>query len=71
MQYRLPATLAAQMVGLPWLTMDLLRKANDHARLNDAGNLAIKLLRTFTARLEALKRYRSAMYPSDTDRTLN
>src|SRR4051812_46375454 len=54
------AMLAAQMVGVHWLAMDLLRKANDRARLNDAGNMAVKLLRTFTAQLEALKRYRSA-----------
>jgi len=54
------AMLAAQMVGVHWLAMDLLRKANDRARLNDAGNLAVKLLRTFAAHLEALKRYRSA-----------
>jgi hypothetical protein len=40
--------------------MDLLRKANDRARLNDAGNMAVKLLRTYTAQLETLKRYRSA-----------
>jgi hypothetical protein len=54
------AMLAAQMVGVHWLAMDLLRKANDRARLNDAGNLAVKLLRTYTTQLEALKRYRSA-----------
>jgi hypothetical protein len=54
------AMLAAQMVGVHWLAMDLLRKANDRARLNDAGNMAVKLLRTFAAQLEALKRYRSA-----------
>ena len=54
------AMLAAQMVGVHWLAMDLLRKANDRARLNDAGNMAVKLLRTFAAHLEALKRYRSA-----------
>jgi hypothetical protein len=54
------AMLAAQMVGVHWLAMDLLRKANDPARLNDAGNMAVKLLRTFPAQLEALKRYRSA-----------
>ena len=54
------AMLAAQMVGVHWLAMDLLRKANDRARLNDVGNLAVKLLRTFTAQLDALKRYRSA-----------
>ena len=40
--------------------MELLRKANDHALLNDAGNMAVKLLRTYTTQLEALKRYRSA-----------
>src|SRR6476660_8770560 len=54
------AMLAAQMVGIHWLAMDLLRKANDPARLNDAGNMAVKLLRTFAAQLETLKRYRSA-----------
>jgi hypothetical protein len=54
------AMLAAQMVGVHWLVMDLLRKANDRARLNDAGNMAVKLLRTYTAQLETLKRYRSA-----------
>jgi hypothetical protein len=54
------AMLAAQMVGVHWLAMDLLRKANDRALRNDAGNLAVKLLRTFPAQLEALKRYRSA-----------
>jgi hypothetical protein len=40
--------------------MDLLRKANDRAQRNDAGSLAVKLLRTYTAQIEALKRYRSA-----------
>jgi hypothetical protein len=43
--------------------MALLGKAGstkDRALLNDAGNLAVKLLRTFPAQLEALKRYRSA-----------
>jgi hypothetical protein len=54
------AMLAAQMVGVHWLAMDLLRKANDRARLNDAGNMAVKLLRTYTTQMEALKRYRSA-----------
>jgi hypothetical protein len=54
------AMLAAQMVGVHWLAMDLLRKANDRPRLNDAGNMAVKLLRTFAAHLETLKRYRSA-----------
>jgi hypothetical protein len=54
------AMLVAQMVGVHWLAMDLLRKANDRPLLNDAGNLAVKLLRTYTTQLEALKRYRSA-----------
>jgi hypothetical protein len=54
------AMLAAQMVGVHWLAMDLLRKANDRAQRTDAGTLAVKLLRTFPAQLEALKRYRSA-----------
>src|SRR4051794_8558749 len=52
--------LATQMVAVHWLAMALLRKANDRALLNDAGNLAVKLLRTYTTQLEALKRYRSA-----------
>lgn len=54
------AMLATQMVSVHWLAMDLLRKANDRALRNDAGNLAVKLLRTFPAQIEALKRYRSA-----------
>src|SRR3954452_19225867 len=54
------AMLATQMVAVHWVTMDLLRKANDRALLHDAGNLAVKLLRTYTTQLEALKRYRLA-----------
>jgi hypothetical protein len=57
------AMLAAQMVGVHWIAMALLSKAgstNDRALLNDAGNMAVKLLRTFAAHLETLKRYRSA-----------
>ena len=57
------ALLAAQMVGVHWTAMDLLRKvsgATDRALVNEAGALAVKLLRTYTAQLEALKRYRSA-----------
>jgi hypothetical protein len=57
------AMLAAQMVGVHWLAMDLLSKAGsttDRALLNDRGNLAVKLLRTFPAQIDALKRYRSA-----------
>jgi hypothetical protein len=57
------AMLATQMVGVHWLAMDLLSKAgstNDRALLNDRGNLAVKLLRTYTTQIESLKRYRSA-----------
>jgi hypothetical protein len=57
------AMLAAQMVGVHWIAMALLSKAgstNDRALLNDAGNMATKLLRTYTTQMEALKRYRSA-----------
>jgi hypothetical protein len=57
------AMLAAQMVGVHWIAMALLNKAgstNDRGLLNDAGNMAVKLLRTFPAQLDALKRYRSA-----------
>ena len=54
------AMLATQMVAVHWVTMALLRKANDRVLLNDAGNLAVKLLRTYPAQLDALKRYRSA-----------
>jgi hypothetical protein len=55
--------LAAQMVGVHWTAMELLRQvgaADNRFQFNDAGNLAVKLLRTYTAQLEALKRYRSA-----------
>jgi hypothetical protein len=57
------AMLAAQMVGVHWVAMDLLRQAgttDSRFQFNDAGNMAVKLLRTYTAQLEALKRYRSA-----------
>jgi hypothetical protein len=57
------AMLAAQMVGVHWVAMDLLRQAgttDSRFHFNDAGNMAVKLLRTYTAQLEALKRYRSA-----------
>jgi hypothetical protein len=42
--------------------MDLLHQVgatNSRFQFNDAGNTAVKLLRTYTAQLEALKRYRS------------
>jgi len=57
------AMLAAQMVGVHWVAMDLLRQVgttDNRVVFNDMGNLAVKLLRTYTAQLEALKRYRSA-----------
>jgi hypothetical protein len=57
------AMLAAQMVGVHWTAMELLRQVGatgNRLQLNDAGNLAVKLLRTYTAQIEALKRYRSA-----------
>jgi hypothetical protein len=57
------AMLAVQMVGVHWTAMDLLRQVaatGNRLQLNDAGNLAVKLLRTYTAQIEALKRYRSA-----------
>jgi hypothetical protein len=57
------AMLAAQMVGVHWTVMKLLSQigtTGDRALVNEAGNLAVKLLRTYTAQLEALKRYRSA-----------
>jgi hypothetical protein len=43
--------------------MELLRQVGttgNRLQFNDAGNLAVKLLRTYTAQIEALKRYRSA-----------
>src|SRR3954454_5889173 len=55
--------LTAQMVGVHWVAMALLSKAgstNDRTLLNDRGNLLVKLLRTYTTQLEALKSYRSA-----------
>jgi hypothetical protein len=57
------AMLAAQMVGVHWVAMDLLRQVGatgNRILFNDAGNLVVKLLRTYTAQLEVLKRYRSA-----------
>jgi hypothetical protein len=57
------AMLAAQMVGVHWTAMELLHQVGgtgNRLQLNDAGNLAVKLLRTYTAQIEALKRYRSA-----------
>jgi hypothetical protein len=55
------AMLAAQMVAMHSAAMELLRRAMQaeyRHSLQDAGNLAVKLLRTYTAQLEALQRYR-------------
>jgi hypothetical protein len=62
------AMLATQMVAVHWVAMDLLRKANDHALLHDAGNLAVKLRRVGPVRRRtmgggpapACQRYRRA-----------
>jgi hypothetical protein len=62
------AMLAAQMVGVHWMAMELLRQVGGTGsrlpppagQLNGADNLAVKLLRTYTTHLEALKRYRLA-----------
>jgi hypothetical protein len=67
--------LAGQMVAVQSITMDLLHEigaSGNRLQLNDAGTLAVKLLRTYVAQLEALKRYRSAgeqVPPLDTNIT--
>ena len=43
------AMLAAQMVGVHWTAMEMLRQVGatgNRLQLNDAGSLAVKLLRT-------------------------
>ena len=53
------AMLAVQMVATHAAALDLLGRAlrgEYRATLQDAGNLAVKLLRTFTAQTEALQR---------------
>lgn len=55
------AMLAVQMVATHDAAMELLRRAMQaqyRHNLEDAGNLAVKLLRTYTAQLAALQRYR-------------
>jgi hypothetical protein len=55
------AMLAAQMVATHGAAMEFLRRAMQaeyRHNLQDAGNLAVKLLRTYAAQLEALQRYR-------------
>jgi hypothetical protein len=58
------AMLAAQMVSVHWLAMTMLQRAaldQPSFEIYDSiVNRATKLLRTYTAQLEALKRYRSA-----------
>ena len=58
------AMLAAQMVGVHWLAMNMLQRAaldQPSFEIYDSiVNRATKLLRTYTAQLETLKRYRSA-----------
>lgn len=54
--------LAAQMVATHWVAMDMLRQAahTSHVpQLQNTSNFAVKLLKTYAAQLEALKRYRS------------
>lgn len=55
------AMLAAQMVATHTAAMDMLRQSHMASQLPymvQAGGLAVKLLRTYTAQLEALNRYR-------------
>jgi hypothetical protein len=58
------AMLAAQMVSVHWLAMTMLQRAaldQPSFEIYDSiVNRATKLLRTYTAQLETLKRYRSA-----------
>lgn len=53
--------LATQMVATHHLAMQFMRRALQaeyRSGLQDCGNLAVKLLRTYTGQLEALQRYR-------------
>jgi hypothetical protein len=55
------AMLAVQMVATHAAALDLLGRAlrgEYRATLQDSGNLAVKLLRTFTMQMEALNRHR-------------
>jgi hypothetical protein len=56
------AMLAVQMVATHFAAITLLRRlksAENIPQQDSAGNLAVKLLRTYTAQVEALQRYRS------------
>jgi len=55
------ALLSVQMVATHFAAMEFLRRsvqADYRYDLVDGGNLAVKLLRTYTAQIEALQRYR-------------
>jgi hypothetical protein len=55
------AMLAVQMVATHTAAMEFLRQSLQteyRHHLQDAGNLAVKLLRTYSSQLEALQRYR-------------
>lgn len=55
------AMLASQMVATHAAAMDMMgqtHRAEHRHTLQDNGNLAVKLLRTYSAQLEALQRYR-------------
>jgi hypothetical protein len=57
------AMLAAQMVGVHWIAMDLLSQVGatgNRLLFNDAGNMVVKLLRTSMVLIEPLKLYRLA-----------
>jgi len=56
------AMLASQMVGVHFLTMQLLQRAvtaDAPHKVEQNTNMATKMLRTFAAQMETLKRYRS------------
>ena len=58
----LEGMLAAQMVAVHNKAMDLLSRANNInfiPKIETCLNLSVKLLRTFTAQMEALKKYRT------------
>jgi hypothetical protein len=61
-QDELEGQLAVQMAGTHWLAMSLLSRlagTADRLLVEAYGTMAVKLLRTYTAQLEALRRHRS------------
>lgn len=55
------AMLASQMVATHFASMNLLRRLKNSETIpvqDSNGNMAVKLMRTFTAQMEALNRYR-------------